>query len=230
MSGRAAAPGRQFGEGPLSGAAALIYTVLVVEILLLVTAAPGLVPLALLDRDASNIPLVAACALPLGPALSAALYALHHRRSDLTDLHPAAAFWRGYRMNAAGALRIWVPLLAWLTIVAVTLANFTAADVPRWWAGLLVVVAVAAALCGANALVITSLFRFRATDVARLSRYFLLHAPAVTLGNAGLLVVVAGVTALGSEAVLAMCGSVLALMFLRSCRPMIGEVRREFTA
>src|SRR4051812_29804719 len=63
--------GRQFGVGPLARAAAFVHTLLVVELLLLATTVPGLVPLVLLDRDASNVPLAAACALPLGPAVSA---------------------------------------------------------------------------------------------------------------------------------------------------------------
>ena len=207
---------RHFGEGPLARAAALIYTHLVVELLLLGTTLPGLLLLILLDRDASNIPLAAACALPLGPALSAALYALHHRRRELTDLRPAAAFWRGYRLNFRGALAIWVPWLAWLTIVGVNLAHFSAAGVPGWWAVLLVVVAVAATLVAADALVITSLFSFRAADVARLAASYVGSRP--------------GVTAVASEVVLALLGSVLAAMLLRSCRPMVAEIQREFTA
>ena len=221
---------RRFGEGPLARAAALIYTHLVVELLLLGTTLPGLLLLILLDRDASNIPLAAACALPLGPALAAALYALHHRRRELTDLRPAAAFWRGYRLNFRGALAIWVPWLAWLTIVGVNLAHFSAAGVPGWWAVLLVVVAVAATLVAADALVITSLFSFRAADVARLAASYVGRRPGVTLGNACLLVVAAGVTAVASEAVLALLGSVFAAaLLLRTCRPMIAEIQRDFT-
>ncbi|MEV1178068.1 hypothetical protein AB0J09_57765, partial [Nonomuraea sp. NPDC049784] len=91
---------RRFGQGPLSRAATLVYSLLVVEGMFLVASAPGLVALTLLGGDASNVPLAAACALPLGPALSAALYALRHRSRDLTDLHPAAAFWRGYKADA----------------------------------------------------------------------------------------------------------------------------------
>ena len=72
---------RQFGEGPLSRATAVVYTLLVVEFLLLLTTAPGFILFILLDRDASNVPLAAACALPLGPAFSAALYALARGRS-----------------------------------------------------------------------------------------------------------------------------------------------------
>ncbi|WP_213454421.1 DUF624 domain-containing protein [Rhizomonospora bruguierae] len=224
------APTARFGVGPLSRAAALIYTVLVVECLVLLTTVPLLVPVVLLDRDASNIPLAALCALPVGPALSAALYALHHRQRDLTDLHPTTLFWRGYRMNAAGALRVWVPLVVLLAVVAINLAHFGAANVPGWWAPMLVVVAVAGALWGANALVITSLFAFRAVDVARLALYFLGRTPVATLGNAGVLVAAVAVTALASEAVLALVGAVLVLVLLRTSRPMIDTVRREFTA
>jgi hypothetical protein len=221
---------REFGEGPLARAAALVYTLLVVELLFLLTTAPGLVVLVLLDRDASNLPLGAACALPLGPAFSAALYAVHHRRRDLTDLRPAAAFWRGYRLNFLGVLRIWIPLLAWLTIVAVNLAHFTAAGIPSWWAGLLILVAAVVTLCAVNALVTTSLFAFRVTDVVRLTGYFLVRTPAVALGNAGLLAAAVGITVLSSEAVLALVASVLAAAFLRTCRPMIVTIQREFTA
>jgi hypothetical protein len=219
----------QFGDGPLARAAALVYTHLVVEVLLLGTTVPGLFVLILLDRDASNIPLAAACAVPLGPALSAALYALHHRSRDVADLRPAAAFWRGYRLNLRGALTIWVPWLGWLTIVGVNLAHFSAAGVPGWWAVVLVVVVIVAALAAANAIVITSLFAFRAVDVARLAASFLGRTPGVTLGNACLRVVAAGVTAVSSEAVLALLGSVFAAALLRTCRPMIAEIRRDLT-
>ena len=221
---------RQFGDGPLSRAAALVYTLLVVEILVLASIAPGLAVLLLLDPDASNVPLAAVCLLPAGPALSAALYAVRHRRLDLTDLHPAAAYWRGYRLNAWGALRVWVPWLAWLTIVGVTLTHLDAAGIPGWWAALLGVVAAVATLWVTNALVITSLFAFRARDVARLAAYFLARTPKVTLANACLLVVAVAVTVVASELVLALAASVLTALLLRNCRSMIDQVRQEFTA
>jgi hypothetical protein len=222
--------GRQFGEGPLSRVASFVYTLLVVELLLVVTTLPGLVALILLDRDASNVPLAAACALPLGPALSAALYALQHRRQDLTDLAPASAFWRGYRLNAIGALKIWVPWLAFMTVIGVNLTHVEAAGIPRWWAVLLAVVAVVVTLWAINALVITSLFAFRAVDVARLAFYCLVRTPLVALGNAGLLAVTVIVTAVASEAVLALLGSLLALALLHTSRPMTMLVRDQFTA
>jgi hypothetical protein len=223
-------PVKRFGEGPLSRVAAWVYTLLIVELLVLATALPGLVPLMLLVPDASNIPLVALCLLPVGPSVSAALYALQHRSSDLTDLRPAVAFWRGYRANLVGVLKLWMPLLVWLTIVAVNLANFRAAGVPVWWAVLMVLIAVVATLAGINALVITSLFSFRARDAARLGLYFLVRAKAVMLGNACLLVVAAGVTVLFSEVVLALLGTLFALALLRNARPMVVLTQKEFVA
>src|SRR4051794_27372508 len=102
-----------WGTGLLARSAALVHTLLVVETGVLITAAPTVVVPVLLDRDPSNIPLYAAAAAPLGPALSAAVYALRHRGNDLTDLSPARAFRRGYRMNAKAVLLLWLPWLAW---------------------------------------------------------------------------------------------------------------------
>ncbi|AVT28251.1 hypothetical protein C6361_00640 [Plantactinospora sp. BC1] len=222
--------GGRFGTGPLSRAMALVYSLLVVELLLVLTTLPGLVPLFLLDRHVSNLPLVALCALPLGPAVSAALYALRHHRPDLTELTPATLFWRGYRANVRGVLAIWVPWLAWLTIVALNLSYFGAAGVPGWWRVPLLLVALGVTLWGVHALVITSLFSFRVRDVARLAMHFLGHTPGVTLGNLCLLVVMAGVVWVTSEAVLGLLGSVLTLALLRNCRPLIAKVEKEFTA
>ncbi|WFE30305.1 DUF624 domain-containing protein [Solwaraspora sp. WMMD791] len=219
---------RQFGTGPLSRVAAIVYRLIVVELLLLAGVLPGLVPALLLARDPSNIPLYALCAVPLGPALSAALYALAQHRPDITDLNPAADFWRGYRTNFGGTLRLWLPLLAGLTVVAVNLAYFDAAGVPTWWAVLLVLIAVAATVWGGTALVITSLFAFRTRDVARLAAHFLTRTPSTSLGVLALTVVAAGTTAYTSEAVLALAGSVLTLLLLRTSRPMTTAIEKEF--
>ncbi|BCB84975.1 DUF624 domain-containing protein [Phytohabitans suffuscus] len=225
----AAARERHFGNGPLSQGAALVYTLLVVELLVLLTALPGLVPLLLLRADSSNIPLAAACALPLGPAVSAAVYALHRRSGDLTDLHPARAFWRGYRLNFLASLKIWIPGLVWLGVIGVNLANLGAADLPGWWAPLLAAIAIGVALWLGNALVITSLFTFRTVDIARLALLFLARTPAVTLGNACLVVLAALLTAVTSEVVLILLGSVFTLVLLLSSRRMIAAIEREFT-
>ncbi|WFE40863.1 DUF624 domain-containing protein [Micromonospora sp. WMMD998] len=221
---------REFGDGPLSRAAAVVYTLLAVELWLLLGVLPGLVALVLLDRDASNLPLVALALLPVGPAVSAALYTLRHQRSDLTDLRPAAAFRRAYRANLPGVLRVWAPTLLWLAVIAVNLAHLPAAAVPGWWAAPLALVGAGVVLAGVNALVIVSLFDFRTRDAVRLALYFLVRRPGVTFGNAVLLAAVAGVTAVLSEAVLALLAALVVLALLRINEPMIDDVRRDFTS
>ncbi|MEU8257175.1 DUF624 domain-containing protein [Micromonospora inaquosa] len=220
---------RQFGDGPLSRISSRVYILLVVELLLLLTTVPGLLPLLVLGRDPSNLPLAALLLVPVGPAISAALYALRHQRADLTDLRPATLFWRGYRANLTGVLRIWVPTLLWLTVLAVNLAYSGAVGLSSWWAVPLVLIGVAVTLCAANALVITSLFDFRTRDSLRLAVHFLVRTPGVPVGNALLLAAAAGITAVFSEAVLMLLASIAVLAFLRNSDPMIHLIRKEFT-
>ncbi|MFF5983297.1 hypothetical protein ACFY78_31070 [Streptomyces olindensis] len=219
-----------FGTGTLSRASALVHTVLTVEALLLLTASPGLAGLLLLGPDLANLPLAALCLLPLGPALSAALYALHHRSRDLTELRPARAFLRGWRLNALPALKLWTPLLAWLTVIAFTLTHFAATGLPGWWAVLLAAIGAGSLLWGAHALVLTSLFAFRARDTARLAGYFLLRHGRATLAAASLLVLTAALTALLTEALPALLAAPLLLSLLHGSRSVITETQEEFTA
>ncbi|MFE0250228.1 hypothetical protein [Streptomyces sp. NPDC059010] len=219
-----------FGTGVLSRAAGLIHTLVTVEVMLLLAAAPGLAGLLLLGPDPANLPLAAVCLVPLGPALSAALYALHHRGHDLTDLHPARTYARGWRLNALPALKLWVPLLAWLTVIAFTLTHFPATGLPGWWAVLLTAVGAGSLLWGAHALLLTSLFTFRARDTARLAGYFLFRHARATLGAASLLLLTAASTALLTEALPALLAAPLLLSLLHSGRPVIAETQEDFTA
>ncbi|MFJ2239414.1 hypothetical protein [Streptomyces sp. NPDC087859] len=222
-------PSTAFGIGPLSRAAALIHTLVTVEALLLVAAAPGLAGLFLLGPAPSNIPLASLCLLPLGPACAAALYALHHRDRDLTDLHPARTYWRGWRLNALPALKLWTPLLAWLTVIAFSLTHFSATGLPGWWAVLLAAIGLGSLLWGAHALVLTSLFSFRARDTARLAGYFLFRHGRATLATASLLVLTAAGTALLTEALPALLAAPLLLSLLHGGRPVIAETQEDFT-
>ncbi|WP_279328088.1 hypothetical protein [Streptomyces sp. OS603R] len=219
-----------FGTGPLSRAAALIHTLVTVETLLLLTAAPGLAGLFLLAPEPANLPLAALCLLPLGPSATAALYALHQRSGDLTELRPARAFLRGWRLGAGPALKLWAPLLAWLTVIAFTLTHFPATGLPGWWASLLAVTGVGGLLWGAHALVLTALFAFRARDTARLAAYFLVKQPRATLGALSLLILTAAGTALLTEALPALLSAPLLLSLLHAGRPVIEETREHFTA
>lgn len=229
-AGAGGAAARQFGEGPLARVTAPIYSFLVLDLLLLAATLPTLIALVVLEHDASNAPLAIACALPVGPALSAALYALRHRSRDLTDLHPAAAFWRGYTMNFGGVMRLWVPYLAGMALIAENLTHAAAAAVPGWWRTVLIVIAVAATLWMINSLIITSLFAFRAVDVARLAAYFLGRTRGATLGSLGLLIAAAAVVDVFSEAVLALFAVLYAATLLHVCSPLTDQVEKDFTA
>lgn len=169
-------------------------------------------------------------ALPLGPALSAAVYALHHRDRDLVDLHPARAYTRGWRLNALPVLKLWTPLLGWLTVIAFTLTHFSTTGLPGWWALLLAAIGCGSLLWGAHALVLTSLFTFRARDTARLAASFLLRHGRATLAAASLLVLAAGLTALLTEALPALLAAPLLLSLLYGSRRVIAETREDFTA
>lgn len=219
---------REFGEGVLGRATAAVYWYLVVEVLLVVTVLPGAVASLLLERTAGNAPLFALCLVPVGPAASAALFALRDR-TRAEGLTPAASFWRGYRMNWADALKVWVPGLVAGVVIVLGLANVGAGGVPGWYAGALVVVGAGLALWLVNALVIVSFFAFRTRDVARLAAHFLGARPLVTLGSLSLLVLATGIVALTTEALFALLAVVWLALVLRNAGVLLTDVEKRFT-
>jgi hypothetical protein len=224
-----AAQYRDPGGGPLGRATGALYWYLVVSLLLILTTLPGLIGLALLDRSMGNAPLAALCLAPVGPALSAGLFALNDRTSA-EWLTPARSFWRGYRLNVADVLRLWLPTLFVLALIAVSLANLDEAGVPGGYAGVLVTIAALILLWSMNTLVIASFFTFRARDIARLAAYYLFKLPRVTLGTLSLLVVAVGIVLITFDVVMAMLGGVWAGFLLHNGRPLIRDVRDRFTA
>ncbi|MBX6723360.1 MAG: DUF624 domain-containing protein [Dactylosporangium sp.] len=220
---------REFGSGPLSRGSAFIYTLMVVEFMLVVASLPGLVPLYFVVAAGANAVLVALCAIPFGPALSAAIYALRHRSRDLADLRPMRQFWRGYRLNLRDVLPVWLVGLLWLFIVVVTLANFWAAGVPAWWAVILGLVGVIAVLWLTNALIVTSLFSFRTVDAMRLAWELIPRRPLVTLGNAGVLLGAGVLAVLTNELLVGLLASTFLMALLATSRPLIEFVAEEHT-
>jgi hypothetical protein len=219
---------REFGDGPLGRAANAIYWYLVVELLLVLTSLPGLFVLALLDRSAGNVPFVVLCLLPLGPAVSAGLFALRER-ATADALTPASSFWRGYRLNWADVLRVWTPALVVLGVLGFSLANLDAAGVPGWYAPGLLVIGAGLLLWTVNVLMIVSFFGFRARDSARLATYYLAARPLVTLGNLSLLVLAGGVIVVTTEVLFGLLAAVWLALVLRNARPLLADVEDRFT-
>ena len=227
MTSVAARSDDEVGAGLLPRWSAVVYWFLVVEGLLLLTSAPGLVLVQVLDRDASNVPLFALACLPFGPSVAAALFAWRVFARD-RDLSPARHFWRGYRLDALDVLRWWVPTLVLLAVVAVNLTHLSDAGVPAPVGPLLGVLALLLVLWSGHALVLSALFSFRTRDVARLGAYFVAAKPLVTLGFVSVLVLAVGVAYL-SDWLLVLLAAPLTYLYSRTAGPVVAATEARFT-
>ncbi|MFD0203605.1 MULTISPECIES: DUF624 domain-containing protein [Saccharothrix] len=222
-------PAAEIGAGILSRIASVVYWFVVIEAMILLTTAPGFLVLLFLDRSAGNAPLIGLCFAPVGPALSAAVYAWRVFLND-RDLSPAAHFRRGYRLNWLDVLRWWLPALAVLTVIGFSLANLELAGVPAGYGLVLVVIAVAILLWSTQALVLSSTLSLRTRDTARLASYYLGARPASALGALSLLIAAGGLVVLTSDWVLALLVSPFTLLLLRNADPVLRDATERFTA
>lgn len=227
-AGEAAAPRRR-------SVTSVVVWFLVVEALLLLTCAPGLLllalvwPLALVTPDADSIPLVALALLPAGPAISAAVFAWRRFHDD-PDQGAAASFWRGYRLNAVDALTVWVPTLVVATLLGVNLTHLGTADLAAVVAVLVTAVAVVVTAWAAHALVVASVFSFRLRDTARIAAYFVFAKPLVSLGAVALAAAALAVGVLAGGWAVALLAAPITFLLARNARPLVAEVMRRFVA
>lgn len=223
----------EVGSGVLSRISAWVYWALVVEGLLLLTGAPGIVLLLLLAPSAGTVPLAALCLVPVGPALAAAVFAwrdfLDAQPGD-RDLQPARHFWRGYRLNWRDVLRWWVPALVVLAVLGVNASAGGAVRGGGAFAVASLVLGAAVLVWAGNAVVLSALFAFRTRDVARLSAYYLAARPVAGLGVLALLVVAGGLAVLTTDWLVVLLGSVLVLLLVRNAQPVIADAKERFTA
>ncbi|GEL46192.1 hypothetical protein CHO01_13080 [Cellulomonas hominis] len=219
----------EIGAGPLARAASVVHWYLVVDVLMVLVAAPGLVVTALLAPAASNAPLVVLAALPVGPALAAGLYAWQVADTD-RDLSPARHVARGLRRNTVDALRLWVPALAVLAVVAANVALNRSAGLPRALVGVSLLLALVVGLWLANATVIVARFSFRTRDTARLAAYSLFRHPGTALATASLLVVATGLLVLLGEWALLPTAGAFAWWLHRHSRALRADIEERFTA
>lgn len=219
----------QPGTGPLHRATTTVYWFLVLEGLFVLTTLPGLAFGLLLEQDASNAPLYALALVPVGPAVSATVFAWRVREEE-PDVDPARHFWRGYRLTWADALRSSVPALAVLTVVGLTLAYRGAAGVGG---AVLVVqgaVGVLTLLWAVRMLTVTSAFSFRWRDAARIAVWTLGARPAATLGLVSLVILTVGLAWVTFDAVVVLVASALAWFLTRTEAPVLALVRERFVA
>jgi uncharacterized membrane protein YesL len=226
----AAAPQRrEAGEGVLSRGALAVYHVLVYQGLLLLTASPGIALLLTLRADASNLPLAALAAVPLGPALAATLFAWRRALQE-PSLQPARHFWRGYRLNALPVLLWWVPALGVATVLGINATGAGAVPGGEVLGAIAVVLLVVLLLVVANALVITALYSLRTRDVLRLAAYYLVRSPRTTVATLALAVVIGGSLVLLTELVPILISALLALALLHGARPIRSDIEENFVS
>ena len=217
------------GEAGRPGLAAGVIWFLVVEALLVATTVPTLVWLLFLEARWSNVPLMVVLGIPVGPALSAAIFAWR-RFSQHHDRDAARHFWRGYRLNWADALRIWVPSLAVLSLLAVNLVTLGGNDAPAAFAVVGVVVAVVVAVWTAHAMLVVSLFSFRTRDVVRVAAYFVLARPLASLGALAIVLAAVAAAWFVHPWLPVALGSVLTFLLWRNGRAIAADVERRFVA
>ena len=218
------------GEARRPSVATGLVWFLVIEGLLALTTVPTLVWLLFLEARWSNVPLMVALGIPVGPALSAALFAWRRFSQD-HDRSPAQHFWRGYQLNWADVLRIWVPSLAVLSLLAVNLVTLGGNDdAPVAFAVVGVVAAVLVAAWTAHAMLVVSLFSFRARDVVRVAVYFMVAKPLASLGALAILAAGAAAAWLVHPWLPVALGSVLTYLLWRNGAAIAAEVARRFVA
>ncbi len=222
---------REFSSRPISRAAAVIHWLVVLEVCWVLASLPGLVLLLLLAPDASNLPLMALALVPLGPATGAVVYSWRAFGDD-GDPEPARYFLRGYRRCAWDVLRWWLPALAALTLLGINLTNLDAVTGPPALRTVLGAVSAAVGLglivASGHAVVISSLYKLRTRDVARLSIYYLTAKPMASIGVAALVAVVVGAALGVSDWLPVLAAAPLIWLLLRGERPVRDHLEENF--
>lgn len=218
----------EIGRGPLSKASAAVYRMLVLEGLLVVSLLPTIVTAALLDRDASNVPLFVISLLPLAPGLVAAIAAVTawHRSPDLS---PARAFLLSYRRDLGATLKWSAPSTALLALLAFNLVHLDAADGAEAVRPPLLLFATLLVVWQGHMVALTAAFRLRTRDAARIALSQLLSQWRYSLGILSLVLVAATVVLLASEFVLLLFAWAFALFLAVLARPLITFVTERFT-
>jgi len=215
-------------RGAFWNATEIIQRVLVLHVLVLVACAPTVIGLPFLPPDISNIPLFALLLLPVGPAVSAAVFAWQQlSRSQENSI--SHYFFRGYRLNWRDGLVMWGIGLVFLSILASNIAHANAVAGGSFLLAVWLVLAALISFLTLNALVISALFSFRWRDVARLSAFQLGSSWRTTVGFIAILIMVVGLMILAGEWLIFFIAGPVTWFIWMQARPMIHKVQEGFT-
>lgn len=205
-----------------------VYWFLALDVLLVLASAPTLVLWTVMSSGPMSSLLFVLGAFPLLPALAAGLYACRAWREE-RELTPARHVFKGYRLNAVDSLKVGMPVLLVLALLAFNLTS-TGGAANRLLTIVLLVASAAALLVLARVLSIVSAFSFRVRDVYRLAAFTLLVRPLSTLALLSLGVLVLGIVLLVGEFLLLFTASLLVFALWASERPVAQLLTEQFVS
>lgn len=219
-----------FGDGVLGRASEAIYWYLILTVLLAVASLPTALLAVFLLGSASNLPYFVLACVFVGPALSAGLYSVRARyTAQDDDLGPARAFWRGYALNWRDVLRLWVPSILVLAVLAFSLVFGDEAGIGTIYRAVLVVIGAVVLVWALHAVAISTFFSFRARDVARLAAYHATMMWRTTFGVVALLVIAGTAVWILTEIALVAIGGIWTWFWYQNDKPMFTSIWENFT-
>lgn len=203
-----------------------VYWFLVIDVLVLLAAAPTIALWVLLSPGPLTPLLFVLAALPLLPAIAAALHACGAWREE-RDLEPLRQFLRGYRLTLRDSLLVGAPALLVLALLALGLSQRAPAGVDVLTI-LHLVLGSMALLVLVRSLSIASRFTFRTRDVLRLAAFTLLARPLTTLSLISLGILTLGIALLLGEFLLPVLASLLLFALWAAERPIVQLLGERF--
>lgn len=218
-------------EQPFYRAANRIQRFLVVSGWFGLLTSPFWLGLVVLAPHVSNALVFAAAALPVGPALVAALYAIERGSGPSEDRTPTQLVLAGLRQGWRQALLFWTPFVTILTAgLVTTLSDAAETGVGAAWQFAFGIVLLVAVPWLWIVLSVVASFSFRSRDIARLAMFYTLTKPLVSLGLVALTVGLGLLVAQTFDWVLAPLGSVIAWAVITLTRPVTDHLADHFVA
>ena len=214
--------------GPLSQLAQAVYQHAALAVCLALGCAPTVVLVSSLSATPGNAAFFVLAQLPVAPVLAAGLWAVRAWRDD-PEQGPFVLVGHGLRRSVGDVLRWWVPTVLVATVLAVDVWASGSVPAAQALRPVALVLAGLLVLWSGHMLVVTTFFTFRTRDAARVAAVMLLAQWRVTLAHVSLLVVAVGVTAFGSDALLALSAWALVSMLEAVSRPVVTDTRERFT-
>ena len=215
-------------SGALGKGTKVIFWLLAVTFFLALTSIPAILVTLFLAPDPSNFPFFALALLPLGPAISAGLWAIRARyRSE--DAGPTRAFWHGYRANFLPALSVWVPALLILGIIGYTLLFGSMIELSQGYRAFLVAIGVLVLMAAMHALSLVTFFNFRFSDIWRLAAFQIWDSKVATLGLLAVAIIAFGLVWFVNEWLLVLLGGILVYFWYWQVRPALKKTADRFT-